>query len=88
MERDRLRVYQLLMMGRITAAEAERLMSAWQASRESTWILVGCIGIALATQLKLVEALPAVEHLARTLRVNEWMHGVLAVVVNFGGGLR
>jgi hypothetical protein len=81
-------VYQLLMMGRITPAEAERLMMAWQTSRESAWILAGCIGVSLAAQLRVGEALPAVVHLARTFWATEWIHVGLAMVMKFGGGLR
>jgi hypothetical protein len=85
---DRRRVFKLLAMGRITAAEAERLMSAWQANRESGWILAGCIGIALSAELKVSEALPAVVHLVQTLRVTEWMHAGLAMVMQLRGGVR
>jgi hypothetical protein len=79
---DRQRVFQLMMMGRITAAEAERLMLAWQSSRESSWILAGCIGIALAAQLKVVETLPALVHMAHTLRAAGWAHAALAMVTH------
>jgi len=72
---DRKRVFKLMLMGRITAAEAERLMAAWQASRESAWILAGCIGIAVMALLN-SGALPAVERLAHALRATGWMHGV------------
>jgi len=71
-------------MGRISAAEAERLMADWQASRESTWILVGCIGIGLLAVLN-AGAVPVVQHLVHTLRVTGWVHGVAAVVMNIGG---
>ena len=81
---DRKRVFKLLAMGRISAAEAERLMAAWQASRESSWILFGCVVIALAAQLH-AGALPVVEHLVHTLRMSGLMHGVVAMVINIGG---
>jgi small ligand-binding sensory domain FIST len=68
METDRRRVFELLRMGRITAAEAERLMSAWQANRESTWILAGCIAMAVAAQVRVGEVGPAVVHVAHGLR--------------------
>ena len=79
---DRRRVFKLLAMGRISAAEAERLMAAWQASRESTWILVGCIGIGLLAVLNLGLA-PVVQSLVHTLKASEWMHGAAAMVVLF-----
>jgi hypothetical protein len=74
-------------MGRITAAEAERLMAAWQASRESAWILVGCIGIGLLAVLNL-GLVPMVQSLVHTLKATEWMHGAAAMVIGFRGGIR
>jgi len=85
---DRRRVFKLMMMGRITAAEAERLMAARQANRESSWILVGCIGIAVAAQFRVGEMMPVVTHLMHALRESGWMHGALAMVMSFGGGAR
>jgi hypothetical protein len=78
---DRKRVFKLLVMGRISAAEAERLMAAWQASRESTWILMGCIGVALVAQLNM-GVLPVIQHL---VHASGWMHRVAATVLQIGG---
>jgi hypothetical protein len=83
----RKRVFQLLLTGRITAAEAERLMAARQASREGALILMGCIGIALLVLLN-SGALPAVEHLAHTLRATGWMHGAAVMIMGFRGGIQ
>jgi hypothetical protein len=87
MERDRRRVFQLLMLGRITPAEAERLMAVWQASRECSWILIGCIGIGLLAVLHL-GALPVVQHLVHAARVSGLMHGVVELVVRWETCLR
>jgi hypothetical protein len=81
---DRKRVFKLLAMGRISAAEAERLMAAWQASRESSWILIGCIGVVLVAQLNM-GALPVIQHLVHTVQVSGWMHRVAATVLQIGG---
>ena len=67
---DRRRVFKLLATGRITAAEAEKLMSAWQASRESSWILAGCIGIALAQAVGMLGG-------------SEWAHLARAMISHF-----
>jgi hypothetical protein len=75
MEMNRRRVFKLLAMGRITAAEAERLMAAWQASRENGWILLGCAGVAVMAFVN-TGAAPMVQHLVHALRVTGWMHGV------------
>jgi hypothetical protein len=87
---DRKRVFKLMMMGRISAAEAERLMAVWQAGRESAWILFGCLVFGVAAQLN-AGASPVVQHLVHELRVTEWvrmewLHAVPAMVLRFRGG--
>jgi hypothetical protein len=87
MEMNRRRIFKLLAMGRITAAEAERLMAARQASREGALILMGCIGIALLVLLN-SGVLPVVEHLVHAVRASGWVHGAAAMVMGFRGGIR
>jgi hypothetical protein len=36
-------ILSLVAMGRITVAEAERLIAAWQDTRELVWIAVACV---------------------------------------------
>jgi hypothetical protein len=67
---DRKRIFKLLAMGRISAAEAERLIAAWQVSRENSLIVIGCIGVALLAVLNL-SALPVVREMIHTLRVTK-----------------
>jgi hypothetical protein len=43
MNYERRAILSLVAMGRITAAEAERLIASWQDSREWFWIAVACI---------------------------------------------
>jgi hypothetical protein len=86
MDMNRRRVFQLLQTGRITAAEAERLMAAWQASRERMWILMGCIGIGLMAVLNLGVA-PVVQSLVHTLKASELIHAGAAMVVGLGTSL-
>jgi hypothetical protein len=40
---ERRAILSLVAMGRITAAEAERLIAAWQDTREFVWIAAACI---------------------------------------------
>jgi len=40
-------ILSLLGAGRITAAEAERLIAAWEDAREWAWIAIGCVAISL-----------------------------------------
>jgi hypothetical protein len=51
MGRDRRVLLQLVALGRITPAEAERLSMAWNDRREEAWVLAGCLGIALLAQV-------------------------------------
>jgi hypothetical protein len=39
---ERRAILSLVAMGRITAAEAERLIAAWQDTREFVWIAIAC----------------------------------------------
>jgi hypothetical protein len=63
MSTDRRAILALIAMGRITPAEAERLLTAWNESQETAWILVASIGFALLAQLHLHEFLPMLKHL-------------------------
>jgi len=63
MSTDRRAILALIAMGRITPAEAERLLAAWNESRETAWILVASFGFALLAQLQMHELLPMLRHL-------------------------
>jgi hypothetical protein len=75
MNSDRRAILQLLAAGRIDASEAERLIAATSADRETLWVLAGCSVIAAATHFHAVMpefarllrstlawALPVLEH--------------------------
>ena len=51
MNRDGRAILGLIATGRITPAEAERLLAAWNESRETAWILAASMGVALLAQL-------------------------------------
>jgi hypothetical protein len=50
MNTDRRAILSLIAAGRITAAEAERVLAAWNESRETLWILVFCLAFACIAQ--------------------------------------
>ena len=86
MNTDRRAILALIAMGRITPAEAERLLAAWNESRETAWILVASLGFALLTQLHMHEFLPTLRHMFGTQLpalanmlgpVTGWMGGLL-----------
>lgn len=63
MNTDRRAILSLVASGRITASEAERLLAAWNDSRETAWILALGLAFALLAQLHLRELLPMFMHL-------------------------
>lgn len=66
MNTDRRAILALIAMGRITPAEAERLLAVWNESRETAWIVAASVGFALLAQLHLQELLPMINHLIST----------------------
>jgi|HubBroStandDraft_1064217.scaffolds.fasta_scaffold2092886_2 hypothetical protein len=62
MNTDRRAILSLVAMGRITAAEAERLLAAWNESRETAWIVGLCLAFACLAQFNLRELLPILMH--------------------------
>ena len=57
MNNDRRTILALVAMGRITPAQAERLLTVVNESRETTWILMLCLAGACLGQLHLHELL-------------------------------
>ncbi len=62
MNTDRRAILSLVANGRITAAEAERLLAAWSDSRETAWVLIICLVYACLAQLHLHELVPGLVH--------------------------
>jgi len=62
MNSERRTILALVAIGRITPAQAERLLGALNESRETAWILTLCLAYAVLAQLHLHEALPGILH--------------------------
>ena len=62
MNTDRRTILALIAMGRITPAEAERLLAAWNESRETAWILAFTLAVVCMSQANAHEALPMLVH--------------------------
>jgi hypothetical protein len=62
MNTDRRAILTLIAMGRITPAEAERLLAAWNESRETAWILAFSLAALCLVQLNVHSLLPALMH--------------------------
>lgn len=52
MRGDRQMVLHLVALGRLSPAEAERLLVAWNEGRETAWVIAGCVALALIGQLQ------------------------------------
>ena len=66
MNTDRRAILALIAMGRITPAEAERLLAAWNESRETAWILAFSLAVITLAQLNMHELLPVLMHFFNT----------------------
>ena len=89
MNRDRRTILSLVAAGRITVSDAERLLAAWNDSRETAWILLLCLAFACLTQVHLGALLArAAQIIAIGLPAlaTALQHTVL-LITNFWGGL-
>ncbi len=89
MNTDRRAILSLVAMGRITAAEAERLLAAWNDSRETAWILALSLAFACVAQLHLRDLLPILMHLfnAQIPALAEAVHHAFSPITDLLGGL-
>jgi|HubBroStandDraft_1064217.scaffolds.fasta_scaffold1617338_1 hypothetical protein len=88
MKKDRRTILFLIAHGRITPAEAERLLIAGNEAREGAWLFAAVIAFALLTQADLGHVLPGLTHIAHALFSGCSLHCTPALVANFVGGLQ
>lgn len=62
MNRGRINILHLLACGRLTAAEAERLLAMWNEGHELAWLAVLCLGMAALGAME--RWIPAAAHSA------------------------
>ncbi len=88
MNTDRRVILSLVAMGRITPTEAERLLAAWNESRETAWIVGLCLAFAWLAQLHLRELLPILMHFcsAQIPALAEAVHHALSPITELWGG--
>jgi hypothetical protein len=87
-KKDRRTILSLAALGRITPAEAERLLIACNEAREGAWIFAAVIAFALLNQADLGQVLPDLTHIAHALFTSGSLHHTLALVKSFSGGLQ
>jgi hypothetical protein len=66
MNSERRTILALIAMGRITPAQAERLLGSLNEGRETAWILVLCLAYASLAQFHLHEWMPGILHFLHT----------------------
>jgi hypothetical protein len=87
MNQDRRAVFQLLALGRINPAQAERLIAAAGAERETVWVLAGCAAMMLFAQLKPLA--PGLAHLAHAVIAGGMpaLHRIVDSIASIAGGM-
>ncbi|HEY1984319.1 MAG TPA: hypothetical protein VGG85_02865 [Terracidiphilus sp.] len=86
MQRDRDAILSLIALGRITPAEAERLLVVWNEGREEHWVMAGCVAAGLS---QVHAILPLLARFAHTLAANNIpaLHHALTVLNLWNGGI-
>jgi len=89
MQTDRRSILHLVALGRITPAEAERLLIAWNEGLEVVWGLIACIAASTLTQVHLHELVVGLARAAHTFlgAALQSSHHALALVTHYFGGV-
>lgn len=87
MNSDRRTILSLIATGRITAAEAERLIAVSNEARETAWTIALCLAMACLAQIHLHELAAGLVHFlnAQLPALAEAMHQALAPMTDLGG---
>ncbi len=89
MHTDRRAILQLVAMGRITSAEAERLLIACNDERETLSVLAVCVAVACLAQLHLGRLVTDLLHAAHSFIPGSLLslHHALSLVARLFGGM-
>jgi hypothetical protein len=89
MQTDRSTILHLVALGRITPAEAERLLLAWNEGREELWVLAAGVALAGLAQLRLHELLPVLARLVHALspQILTALHQPFSLFADLLGGI-
>ncbi len=88
MPNDRRTILSLVALGRISPAEAERLLIAWNQGHESFWVFAACIAALVLALPEPHHALHGIVHFAESLLSGKVIpvHPALAMVSRWFGG--
>ncbi|MGA2849200.1 MAG: hypothetical protein ABSE46_09400 [Terracidiphilus sp.] len=92
MSNGRRTILSLVALGRISPADAERLLIAWNQGREGFWVFAACVAAGMLAlpdpQLAMQGALHGLVHFAESLFSGKVIsvHPALAMVSRFLGG--
>ena len=87
MNSHRRAILQLVAMGRVTAAEAERLLIASDHVQEALWTLIACIALVCLAPQYLRQWLPHLQHVAHLLMSRSLMAVQPSLVTRWFGGM-
>jgi hypothetical protein len=89
MNNHRRAILQLVAMGRVTVAEAERLLIASDHVQEILWTLIACIAPVCLAPHHLRQWLPHLHHIAQSLMSRSLiaLHPALSLVTRLFGGM-
>jgi hypothetical protein len=87
MRNDRRAILSLVALGRITPAEAERLLLICNNGPDSFWIFAACFAATLFTFV-LHQGLIALLHVSRFLLTDDPLHRILSVIHRLSGGIQ
>ena len=87
MQSDRRAILSLVALDRITPAEAERLLIAWNEGREEHWIFAVCISLALLNPFNPHLGLTALMQNAHALLSDGSLHRIVSVLTHLLGGI-
>ena len=88
MHTDRRTILSLVAHGRITAAEAERLLIVWNEAREGVLVFAACVLLVLLARVDVQKGLSAMMHFTHALLANDSLHHALTLLTRYTGGLQ
>jgi hypothetical protein len=89
MQTERRILLHLVALGRVTPAEAERLLIAWNEGRDGLWVFAACIAVSFLAQLNLPQLLPGLMHIAHALIMGSSipLHRTPLLLIQLLGGI-